>query len=97
MRQHCGGSVAQYSGFPRYQPYAKKCACNMHLTDNNMRKATCMLNECCNRFLHSCNMHGKSVKHAHNMLCNMLPSMLCACYVHVMCGLFLKNANKDMW
>ena len=32
-------------------------ACYMHLTDNNMRKATCMLNECCNRFLHSCNMH----------------------------------------
>ena len=39
------------------QPYAKKSACYMHLTDNNMRKATCMLNECCNRFLHSCNMH----------------------------------------
>ena len=56
-------------------PYAKKCACNMHLTDNNMRKATCMLNECCKRFLHSLNMH---------VSCNMrgfaVPPTLARCF-----------------
>ena len=62
----------------------------MHLTDNNMRKATCMLNECCNRLLHSCNMRGFGTFNKH------VTCMLQACYVHVMCVLFLKNANKKI-
>ena len=59
------GRIRPENGIRFIPPYAKKCACNMHLTDNNMRKATCMLNECCNRFLHSCNMRGFETVNKH--------------------------------
>ena len=50
--------ITIFPGKSRHKSFPmRKSACYMHLTDNNMRKATCMLNECCNRFLHSCNMH----------------------------------------